>query len=71
MGEHRRAGRKFAPLPPGIVRVRLEGGSAPGFASRLAALPGVKVITGPDEYPGGRIYLVVALGGEAASRGRP
>ncbi len=61
----RRDGRKFAPLPPGVVRVRLEGESASGLAAQLAALPGVEVITGPDEYPGDRLYLTVKLSEEA------
>jgi hypothetical protein len=56
-----RGDRKFAPLPPGIVRVRLEGESAPGLAARLTAMPGVQVVTGPDEYPNGRLYLTVAV----------
>jgi hypothetical protein len=67
MGESRRGGRKFAPLPPGIVRVRLEGESAPDLVAQMAALPGVSVVTGPDEYPGDRLYLTVALTGEALS----
>jgi hypothetical protein len=66
MPDSRRAGRKFAPLPPGIVRVRLEGESAGELAARLAAIPGVSIVTGPDEYPGNRLYLTVALTGEAS-----
>jgi hypothetical protein len=56
-------GRTFAPLPPGIVRVRLEGESAGDLAGQLAGLPGVRVVTGPDVYPGDRdrVYLVVEL----------
>lgn len=65
MAESRRGGRKFAPLPPGIVRVRLEGESAANLAGLLTALPGVEVITGPDEYPGDRLYLTVKLSEEA------
>jgi hypothetical protein len=61
MGGQRRGDRKFAPLPPGIVRVRLEGESASGLAARMTAMPGVQVVTGPDEYPGGRLYLTVAV----------
>lgn len=64
MAESRRSDRKFAPLPPGIVKVRLEGESAAGLATRLTALPGVQVVTGPDEYPGGRLYLTVTITGE-------
>jgi len=59
--EARRGGRKFAPLPPGVVKVRLEGQSAPGLAAQLTALPGVTVITGPDTYPGDRVYLLVQV----------
>ena len=53
--------RKFAPLPPGVVQVRLRGESAPGLAARLTAMPGVQVVTGPDEYPGDRLYLTVSV----------
>ena len=56
-------GRQFAPLPPGIVRVRLEGESAGDLAARLAVMPGVSVVTGPDAYPGGRLYLTVSVEG--------
>jgi hypothetical protein len=56
-----RVGRKLA---PGIVRIRLEGKSAAGLAARLAEMEGVSVLTGPDEYPNGRLYLTVALAGE-------
>lgn len=69
MAESRRSDRKFAPLPPGVVRVRLEGESAAGLAAQLTALPGVQVVTGPDEYPGGRLYLTVALSGEGGTDG--
>jgi hypothetical protein len=65
LAESRRGDRKFAPLPPGIVRVRLEGESAAGLAARLTAMPGVSVVTGPDEYPGGRLYLTVSLSEES------
>jgi hypothetical protein len=58
-----RGGRKFAPLPPGIVRVRLEGQSAAGLAERLASITGVSVVTGPDSYPGERLYLTVSVSG--------
>jgi hypothetical protein len=61
MASRARGDRKFAPLPPGIVRVRLEGESAPGLAAQLTGMPGVQVVTGPDEYPGGRLYLTVAV----------
>ena len=54
-------GRQFAPLPSGIVRVRLEGESAGDLAARLAAMPGVSMVTGPDVYPGERLYLTVAV----------
>lgn len=59
-----RSDRKFAPLPPGIVQVRLRGESAAGLAARLTAIPGVSVVTGPDEYPGERLYLTVFLSEE-------
>lgn len=71
MPEDRRGGRKFAPLPPGIVRVRLEGESRGDLAARMAAVPGVSVVTGPDEHPGGRMYLIVALAEADASGGDP
>lgn len=64
MASTRRGDRKFAPLPPGIVKVRLEGDSAPGLAAQMLALPGVEVVTGPDEYPGNRLYLTVSLAKE-------
>ena len=64
MAETRRGGRSFAPLPPGIVRVRLEGESAPGLAARLASIDGASVITGPDEHPNRRVYLTVSLAEE-------
>jgi len=60
MTEHR-GDRKFADLPPGIVQVRLRGESAGDLAARLTAMPGVSAVTGPDEYPGDRIYLTVSL----------
>jgi hypothetical protein len=63
----RRGGREFAPLPRGVVKVRMEGESAPGLAAALTALPGVAVVTGPDVYPGGRLYLTVAV----ADDGKP
>lgn len=56
-----RRGRTFAPLPPGIVRVRLQGGSAAGLAEQLTSLPGVRIVTGPDAYDGDRLYLTVEL----------
>jgi hypothetical protein len=67
----RRGGREFAPLPRGVIRVRLEGESAPVLAAALASLPGVAVVTGPDAYPGDRLYLTVAVlgGGQAAIPG--
>ena len=60
--------REFAPLPPGIVQVRLKGESARDLAALLAGLPGVAVVTGPDAYDDGRrLYLTVAiLGGDQA-----
>ncbi|HMH90007.1 MAG TPA: hypothetical protein VK586_02865 [Streptosporangiaceae bacterium] len=59
--------REFAPLPPGIVRVRLQGESAPALAALLPTLPGVAIVTGPDAYEGDRLYLTVAiLGGDQA-----
>lgn len=61
MAVERRGGRKFAPLPPGVVRVSLKGQSAPGLAKRLADMPGVTVLTGPDAYPGDRLYLMVQI----------
>jgi hypothetical protein len=56
-----RGGRTFAALPEGIVRVRLEGQSAAGLAERLTSIPGVTVVTGPDTYPGDRLYLTVSV----------
>ncbi len=56
-----RRGRTFAPLPPGIVQVRLRGESGAHLVSQLASLPGVKVLTGPDAYDGDRLYLTVAV----------
>ena len=64
MAEPRRGDRKFADLPPGIVQVRLRGSSAPGLASRLTSMPGVSVVTGPDEYSGDRIYMTVSVSEE-------
>jgi hypothetical protein len=66
MGDQYRVGRKLA---PGIVRIRLEGQSAANLAARLTSLPGVQVVTGPDEYPNGRLYLTVALTGEGKTDG--
>jgi hypothetical protein len=63
MASRARGDRQFAPLPPGIVRVRLEGQSAAGLAARLTAMPGVSVVTGPDAYPGERLYLTVSVSG--------
>ena len=60
MAETRRGSRKFAPLPDNFVKVRLSGSSAPRVAEMIAAIPGVKIVTGPDEYPG-RLYLTVTL----------
>jgi hypothetical protein len=65
VAESRRGGRKFAPLPDDIVKVRLSGSSAPRVAEMIAAIPGVKIVTGPDEYSDGRLYLTVTLTGEA------
>jgi hypothetical protein len=64
----RRGDRTFAPLPPGVVRIRLEGESAAGLADRIAAMPGVQVVTGPDTYPGDRIYLTVQVAGAAGEQ---
>jgi hypothetical protein len=64
MAEVRRGGRKFAPLPPGVVRVRLEGESAADLAAQLTTIPGVSIITGPDAYPGDRLYLTVTVAGK-------
>lgn len=63
-GEH-------APLPPGIVRVRLQSGdgTAERLAARLAQVPGVEVLTGPDRYPGGRVYLTVRVTEQPAGDG--
>jgi len=54
-------GRRFAELPPDVVRIRLEGQSAQGLADQITRLPGVKVVTGPDAYPGDRVYLTVMV----------
>jgi hypothetical protein len=62
------ARREFAPLPRGVVRVRLEGESGRELAALLAALPGVAIVTGPDAYPGHRLYLTVAVLGEGRPR---
>lgn len=63
--------REFAPLPPGIVRVRLQGESAHALAALLPALPGVAVVTGPDVYDGDRLYMTVAILGEDQARTLP
>jgi hypothetical protein len=56
-----RRGRSFAPLPPGIVKVRLRGESGAALARRITSLPDVKVVTGPDAYSGDRLYLTVEI----------
>lgn len=61
MPDSRRGGRSFAPLPPGVVKVRLSGSSAPRLAAIITRTPGVTVLTGPDEYPGERLYLLVSV----------
>lgn len=60
-GEH-------APLPPGVVRVRLQSSdsAADGIAAALRAMPGVEILSGPDKYSGGRLYLMVRVTGEEA-----
>jgi hypothetical protein len=63
--------REFAPLPPGIVRVRLQGESAPVLAALLPTLPGLAIVTGPDVYPGDRLYLTVAILGEDRTAALP
>lgn len=63
--------REFAPLPPGIVRVRLEGESAPALAALLPTLPGVAIVTGPDAYDGDRLYLTVAILAEGHAAALP
>lgn len=67
-GRERRGGREFAPLPPGVVRVRLEGQPAADLARQLLALPGVQVVTGPDAYPGDRLYMIVTVDDAGAAR---
>lgn len=62
-------GRRFAPLPPGVVKIRIEGQSAQGLAEQIAKLPGVSVVTGPDAYPGDRLYLTVMVTG-AGGKGK-
>lgn len=57
----RRGERVFAPLPPGVVKVRLTGSASADLARQITALPGVTVVTGPDAYPGDRLYLLVRL----------
>ena len=57
------------PLAPGVVQVRLNGDQddAAAMASVLAAVPGLEVLTGPDDpypnrrRPGHRLYLTVRL----------
>jgi hypothetical protein len=58
-----RRGRSFAPLPPGVVRVRLQGDTfgADVLAQILRDHPSVEVLTGPDRYSGDRQYLLVRV----------
>lgn len=63
--------REFAPLPPGIVKVRLQGESARDLAALLTALPGVAIVTGPDAYDGERLYLTVAILGQDQAAALP
>ena len=63
--------REFAPLPPGIVKVRLSGESSRDLADLIATLPGVAVVTGPDAYDGERLYMTVAILGEDQVRALP
>ena len=56
-----RRGRSFAPLPPGIVQVKLRGESAGNLAAQLTSMPGVKVVAGPDAYDGDRLYMTVEV----------
>jgi hypothetical protein len=64
--------REFTPLPPGVVKVRLEGTSSAHLCAALANLPGVAVVTGPDiYYPGPRYYLTVAVLGEDQAKALP
>ena len=54
---------------PGVIHVRLSGhlADAAAMASVLAAVPGLEVLTGPDDpypnrrRPGHRLYLTVRL----------
>lgn len=68
MAESRRGARSFAPLPDNVVKVRLAGEPAAYLARAIAAMPGVTVVTGPDEYPGGRLYLTVIVDEAAGLR---
>lgn len=63
--------REFAPLPPGIVKVRLSGESSRDLADLIAGLPGVAVVTGPDAYDGERLYLTVAILGQDQAAALP
>lgn len=55
-GEH-------APLAPGVVRIRLESSdaSADAIVTILRDRAGVEILTGPDRYSGGRLYLMVQV----------
>lgn len=55
--------REFADLPPGVVKVRLEGDTvgADVLARILRDHPAVEILTGPDHYGGGRQYLLVKV----------
>jgi hypothetical protein len=55
--------REFADLPPGVVKVRLQGDTvgADVLAAILGDHPAVEILTGPDRYDGGRRYLLVKV----------
>jgi hypothetical protein len=67
-----RRGRSFAPLPPGVVRVRLQGDTfgAGVLAQILRDHPSVEVLTGPDRYSEGRQYLLVRVASPEEILGR-
>jgi hypothetical protein len=55
--------RTFAPLPPGVAKVRLSGDTVATdvLAEILTGHPSVEVLTGPDQYDDGRRYLAVRV----------
>jgi hypothetical protein len=61
---------EYAPLAPGVVRVRVQGDSAGEIVRILRDHPAVEVLTGPDLYSGGRQYLMVRVREAGDSPGR-